>query len=285
VNTDLPSSSTPPSASTSEQAGWKHWAAEEVSNAEAPKQPEPLTGWQALLNLLQTHWQPMQPHWQELGTRLKQSLVLWALALVGAWCLQNYLLHALQGLAPKGQVFVQLVPGELLWVSCKLTLVLSSVLAAPGWFTQALFFLLPGLTAKEKRMTLIATAMGWLLLPLGLLLAWYVLVPVTLGFLLNYGQQLAPYQLSIARYTDFILLLLLLSSATCLLPIGLWVLATLGLFKTEWLWQHWRSVLIAVALLAAVLTPSQDPLCMLLVAALLVALLGFSVVLLKLVKA
>jgi sec-independent protein translocase protein TatC len=280
-----PNSIDPPSSENQSPPGWKHWPAEPLATPlNEPGSEGALTGWQALLNLLQTHWQPMQPHWQELGTRLKQGLLVWGLALLAAWFLQSNLLQALQGLAPKGQGFVQLVPGELLWASCKLTLVLGTVLAAPWLASQTLFFLLPGLTPKEKRLALLATAMASVLLPLGLALAWFVLVPLTLGFLLHYGQSLAPYQLSIASYTNFILLLLLLTSTTCLLPMALWVLASLGLFKSQWLWQHWRTVLIGIALLAAILTPSQDPFSMLLVAVLLIVLLGASVALLKVVQ-
>lgn len=243
-----------------------------------------IPGWQEALNTLKQHWEPMSPHWEELRKRLWISLLSWLAGTALVWTFQGWLLNHIQGLAPNGQLFIQLYPGELLWVSVKLALIVGVVLASPIIGYQVLRFTLPGLTKKEARVSLVLSCLAGLLLLGGLAFAWWVLVPATLQFLLSYGNQLAPYQLSVSRYVDFVLLVLLLTSVACLLPLGLWLLAFLGILSSSQLLRQWKVGLVALFLLSAVLTPSQDPWTMAILALLLCGLAGLSLLVLKLLR-
>jgi sec-independent protein translocase protein TatC len=218
---------------------------------------EPLLQW----------FRPMQPHLQELRSRLLICVLTW-LALSGAIALAyTPMWQHLKGLAPAGYSFVQLYPGELLIVTCKLVLVGGLTLASPMLGYHSLRFVLPGLTPKEKRLLLGLSLMAALFLFVGLALCWWVLLPLSLKLLLSFGSDLAAYQLSVARYVDFVLFLLMGVALLCVVPLALVGLIKLKAISVKQVLQRWKLGLVVAFALSAIITPTQDPLTMLLMAA------------------
>ena len=131
---------------------------------------------------------------------------------------------------------------------------------------QILSFILPGLTAREKKLIAPAVSGSAILFIIGIFFAWWTLVPAALGFLVNYGSDVVEPLWSIEKYLDFVLLLMLSTGLSFQIPILQLILGFLGLIKWKQMLSGWRWILMASAITGAVITPSTDPVTMLLLA-------------------
>ncbi len=169
--------------------------------------------------------------------------------------------------APAGQIrFLQLAPGEFLFVSIKVAGYVGLTISLPYLIFQTLAFVLPGLTKKEKTFIAPAVASSALLFLGGLFFAWWALVPAALKFLVNYGADVVEPIWSIERYLDFVLLLMAATGLSFQIPILQLILGALGIINWRQMLSAWRWVLMGASILGAVLTPSTDPITMLLLA-------------------
>jgi sec-independent protein translocase protein TatC len=202
-------------------------------------------------------------HLEELRRRVLRSLL--AVVVAAAACLLT--VRPLVGLLERpaeGIRFLQLAPGEFLFVSLKVAGYAGLILAMPWVLFEILAFVLPGLTRRERRLVAPAVAGSSLLFLAGLFFAWSALVPAALRFLVSYGADVVEPMWSIERYLDFVLLLMLATALAFQLPVLQLLLGALGLIDAPTMLRGWRWVILGSALAGAVLTPSTDPVTMLL---------------------
>ncbi len=204
-------------------------------------------------------------HLDELRQRLITCVWVVTAAVLAAFLLARPLIEAFKWLAPESVTFVQLTPGEVLMASFKLSFLVGIALASPVILYQTLRFVLPGLKPHERRFIGLTVLSGSLLFAGGIAFAYFAVIPPALAFLLDYGQDIAENQMSIARFIDFCTSLLILTGIMFELPMVLFFLAFTGLVSSGRLLRHWRGAIVGIFLLAAVLTPSQDPFTMLIV--------------------
>ncbi|MFN5195267.1 MAG: twin-arginine translocase subunit TatC, partial [Cyanobacteriota bacterium] len=202
-------------------------------------------------------------HLEELRWRLLRSLRAVVLG-AGACLLAVRPRVRLLELPASGIRFLQLAPGEFLFVSLKVAGYAGLVLALPYVLWEGLAFVLPGLTRRERRLVAPAVAGSSVLFLLGLAFAWWALVPAALRFLISYGADVVEPLWSIERYLDFVLLLMVATALAFQLPVLQLILGALGLVRSGSMLRAWRLVVLASAVAGAVLTPSTDPVTMLL---------------------
>ena len=99
---------------------------------------------------------------------------------------------------------------------------------------------------------------------MGIFFAWKVLIPAALGFLISYGADVVEPIWSIEKYLDFVLLLMLSTGLAFQLPILQLILGFFEIISWKKMLTAWRLVVMASAVAGAVLTPSTDPITMLL---------------------
>jgi sec-independent protein translocase protein TatC len=222
-------------------------------------------------------------HLEELRRRILRSLL--ALVLAAAACLAfvRPLVRLLE--LPAGEIrFLQLAPGEFLFVSLKVAGYGGLTLALPYMLYEALAFVLPGLSRQERRLVAPAVAASALLFAGGLVFAWWALVPAALNFLVSYGADVVEPMWSIERYLDFVLLLMVATALSFQLPVLQLILGALGLIRASTMGAAWRWVLLSAAVASAVITPSTDPVTMLLLAGAIMALYLVGLVLVSLAE-
>jgi sec-independent protein translocase protein TatC len=220
-------------------------------------------------------------HLEELRRRILRGLLVLVVAAAGALLLVRPLVRLLEQPA-QGIRFLQLAPGEFLLVSLKVAGYAGLVLALPWWLFEGLAFVLPGLTRRERRLLAPAVGASSVLFFAGLAFAWWALVPAALRFLVSYGADVVEPLWSIERYLDFVLLLMVATALAFQLPVLQLVLGALGLLDAPTMVRAWRWVVLISALAGAVLTPSTDPITMLLLSGAITALYGLGVVLVAL---
>jgi len=214
---------------------------------------------------------PLVDHLEELRRRILRSLLALVVAAAGCLVFVRPLVRLLE-MPARGIRFLQLAPGEFLFVSLKVAGYAGLTLALPWMLFEALAFVLPGLTRRERRLVAPTLAGSSLLFAAGLAFAWWALVPAALRFLVSYGADVVEPIWSIERYLDFVLLLMVATALAFQLPVLQLLLGALGLVDARRMLSAWRWVVLASALAGAVLTPSTDPITMLLLSGAITAL-------------
>lgn len=158
-------------------------------------------------------------------------------------------------------------PTEALVAYVKLSVLAGLALAMPVLLWQAWGFVRTGLRPAERRYGLVFIWAGTAAFLAGVLFAYHVLLPPTLRFLLSLGEPLLQPIISIDRYVAFVATLLFWCGTVCELPIVLWLLAKVGIVTAAWLRQQRPYAVLVMAIAAALITPTTDPVNLLLMAA------------------
>jgi len=202
-------------------------------------------------------------HLEELRRRVLRGLLAVVIAAAACLAFVRPLVKLLE-MPAQGVRFLQLAPGEFLFVSLKVAGYAGLTLALPWVLFEGLAFVLPGLSRRERRLVAPAVAGSTVLFAAGLAFAWWALVPAALRFLVSYGADVVEPIWSIERYLDFVLLLMVATALAFQLPVLQLLLGALGLINAQTMLGAWRWVVLISALAGAVLTPSTDPVTMLL---------------------
>jgi len=150
-------------------------------------------------------------------------------------------------------------PTEPVLAYLQVSVLAGLVLAMPVILWQVWAFVRSGLTARERSLGAAFVWWGSVQFLAGSLFAYYVLLPVSLRLLLGIGRAHFEPMISIARYVSFVTTLALWCGVVFELPVVVWLLATVGIVTAEWLRQHRAYAILVLVILAAVITPTTDP--------------------------
>ena len=133
------------------------------------------------------------------------------------------------------------------------------ILAMPVLLAQLWAFVRTGLTPKERSYGLTFVWWGSLNFLAGTAFAYDVLLPASLRFLLGIGRGTLEPVISIDRYLSFVTTLAFWCGAVFELPVVLWILTKVGIVTPEWLRQQRPYALLVLVIIAAIVTPTTDP--------------------------
>lgn len=217
-------------------------------------------------------------HLDELRRRLALSLAAWLIGVGVSLTQLDRLLGWLQhpaGVFLSG--FAYFTPTEPLVAYLKVALLGGTLLAMPVFLAQGWGFIRGGLTWPERRLGRLFIWWGSAQFLLGAAVAYLVLVPAALRMLLSIGQGRLLPMLSIDRYLAFVTTLIFWCGVVFELPVVLALLARVGIVTTEWLRQQRPFAILVLVILAAIVTPTTDPVNLLLLAIPLILLYEFSI--------
>jgi sec-independent protein translocase protein TatC len=157
-------------------------------------------------------------------------------------------------------IFLGAIDGFLITV--KVIVFLALLAALPVLLYQLWAFIVPGLTDRERRWAIPFVAMSLLLFLLGALAA-YLTLPKALGFLLGVGGDFGNPLLTVDKYVGFVIFTILAFGLGFEFPILLISLTAAGVLTNETMRRYRRQVVLGLAIFAAVITPSPDPISML----------------------
>jgi sec-independent protein translocase protein TatC len=162
-----------------------------------------------------------------------------------------------------GATLQTLRPTEGLETYFKVSLLLGAIMAMPVILIQFWLFISPGLTASERRYIYVFVPSSLILFVLGMAFAWFVLAPAAIFFLANFMPQIFSTEWTSQEYVSFIIRMIFWLGVSFQLPIVVYFLARVGLVTAKLLLDQWRIALVLIAVLAAMITPSIDPITML----------------------
>lgn len=141
-------------------------------------------------------------------------------------------------------------------------------LALPAMLYFVAGFVLPALHAEEKRYLLPTFAAGAFLFCTGVLFCYFFLLPIALGFFLDYNAYLGLRPMwPFYDYIGFVLQMLIAFGISFELPLVLLVLNVLGIVSADWLAHYRRHAVVAIMIFAACITPGGDLLSLFLLSA------------------
>lgn len=226
---------------------------------------------------------PLMAHLLELRQRLLYAVVavmaVFLLLLPFANELYAWLAQPLLKTLPEGGQLVAIDVASTFFVPMKLAFYSALFIAAPAVLYQVWAFVAPALYEKEKKLARPLLLAASLLFYLGCAFTFYLLLPVMFGYLNSTAPAGVAMMTDIGKYLDFVLVLLLAGGVSFEVPIAVLVAVLLGWVKVEQL-VEWRGyIIVAIFIIAAVITPPDGlsqimlavPMCLLYEAGLLMA--------------
>jgi sec-independent protein translocase protein TatC len=150
-------------------------------------------------------------------------------------------------------------PTESISIIFKIGLYGGLILASPVWVYEAFAFVVPGLTPKERRLILPGLIGTVFFLLAGMAFAYWIILPASLGFLLDLGNDQLDTIIQAQQYIDFATRIIFWVGIAFELPMVLTLAARLGLVRAGQLLHFWRYAIVIVFVIAAVITPTPDP--------------------------
>jgi sec-independent protein translocase protein TatC len=222
-------------------------------------------------------------HLQELRYRVTICAIALVAGIgVSVWPLTTYAIHFLVQPA-KDQVHdFKLHQFQLLdyWSTYfRVSLLLGIAIAMPVIVYEILAFVAPGLTKSEKRWLYPIVLGATFMFVLGMAFGYYVELPPALRFLLHANTKDVEPTIGVQTYIDTVTRLLLITGLVFEMPFLIMGLAKIGVVTAGRLWAWKRYAVLLAFVVAAIVTPSIDPVTQTVVAAPILVLYGMGIVL------
>lgn len=164
----------------------------------------------------------------------------------------------------------------------KVSLYMGALCASPYIIYVLFHFIAPALYSNEKKNSMKAIGGGYILFVLGILLNYFLVFPLVFRFLGTYQVQADVVNLiSLESYINTFLLLSLIFGVVFEIPVFCWILAKIGVLKSLFMRKYRRHAIVAIVIVAAIITPTADAFTLVLVALPIYLLYEFSIFVVK----
>jgi sec-independent protein translocase protein TatC len=153
------------------------------------------------------------------------------------------------------------------------------LLAMPFLLWQAYAFVLPAFSPAERRVALPLMLLVPLLFLSGVAFGYFVALPRAINFLQNFNDQSFDILIRASDYYKFSVVLLAVIGLLFQIPVGVLAVTRLGVISARSLGRNRGYVILGLSVVAAIATPTPDPVTMLIAMAPLVILFELSVLL------
>lgn len=208
---------------------------------------------------------PFLEHLEELRVRLfKIAVALFIGFGVSFWLLLSKRVDVVGILARPIQPYLtrKLIvthPGDLFDIAMDASITLGLIAASPVIAWQVWGFLSPALYRHERRVVIPALVGAALLFAAGMALAYFYVLPVTLGFFASFQSDAVDMLPTVREYIGFVMAMCLAFGAVFELPVLIALLTALGIVQPRFLAQFRRHAAIGCLFAAAIITPGGDP--------------------------
>lgn len=212
----------------------------------------------------------LSEHIEEFSQRLIFCLALFILSTLLCFTDVKEIVKIFQAPAI-GIKFLQFAPGEYFFASLKIAAFCGVLLSSPLIIYQIFLYIVPGMTKKEQEVILPITFGSGLLFFTGLIFSYFFLAPAALKFFIAYGSEVVEPFWSFDQYFNFLSVLIFTTGLSFQVPIIQVVLGLFGIVSGKKMLSAWKYVIVISTILAAIITPSTDPITQILMS---LALLG-----------
>ncbi len=202
-------------------------------------------------------------HLEELRWRIIKSLLglVVAVAVCGYfsdWIVNDVVLRPGRMTTPPINI-INTVPYGQITFYMMVILVSGLILSSPWILYQLWKFVQPGLLPKERKYISHIVVYTTLCFLSGVAFSYFIMLPYMLQFFATFGSAGIQNMFSVGEYMSFVLQLVLLSGLIFELPMVSYVLARFGILTPAFMRHYRRHAIIAILIIAAVVTPTTDP--------------------------
>jgi sec-independent protein translocase protein TatC len=237
-------------------------------------------------------------HLDELRSRIIRVLLIIVVSTVVAFLLKEPLFNVV--LAPRSSEFVSyrllgvsafsihlINTGltEQFMVHMRTSLYIGVLLVSPYIIYEMFRFVSPGLYDNERRYALWIVGSAYVMFILGTLLNYFLVFPLTVRFLGTYQVSAdVTNMLTLQSYIDTLISMSFLMGVLFELPVVCWLLGRIGIINAQMMGAYRRHAIVAILVLAAIVTPTTDVFTLFVVALPIWILYELSVLIVKLAK-
>jgi len=196
-------------------------------------------------------------HLKELRNRLFIGLIAMVITSGLSFIFADRIIGVLASPLGGIQNFLSIEVTENMGVFMRVSLLSGFIFSLPIILYEILGFVVPGLTDQEKRWVYLSIPFATLLFLCGVSFTYFVMMPTAIPFLITFlGIKTTPRP---SFYIDFVTGLMFWIGILFEMPLVMFILAKLGLVTANFLLKGWRFALVIIAVVAAVVTPTTDP--------------------------
>jgi sec-independent protein translocase protein TatC len=230
---------------------------------------------------------PLMGHLTELRKRITYCAIVILVAVIACFIEKDYvfqvLMRPLQNTPYAGEKLVAFSATEPFMAILKVSIYAGLLISLPFLLYEFWAFVLPGLYERERKSVWKYMALSTGLFLAGVVFGYFVVLPVGLKWLLNFSYGQFEVLLHVDAYVSFISLFMLAFGVVFEMPLVMMLLAWAGIVDYKKMRKYRKYAVLVNAVIAMVLTPSQDPISMMLMLVPLLILYEFGIVLSRMV--
>jgi sec-independent protein translocase protein TatC len=211
-------------------------------------------------------------HLEELRKRIIYSLYsilasfsvcFWFMEDMNTFMLRYFTQHAAGGHAK----LIATQVTEAFMFQFKLALLAATILSAPFLFMQLWLFVAPGLYAKEKKIVVPFVISAALLFGTGVWFAHMYAFPAMVQFLVGFSNEFVEVMPQLSLFFGFYVKMVLALGLIFEMPVLVFFLARFGIVTAGFMLRHMKYAVLIMFIIAAIITPTTDPVGMMMFAA------------------
>ena len=211
-------------------------------------------------------------HLDELRSVIIRILVITVVAAAVAFCLKeelfavvlaprtsDFITYRLMGVEPFNIHLMNTGLTEQFMIHLKTAMYAGVLVASPYIIWQFFRFISPALYDNERKYATLLCTSGYLMFMLGTVLNYFLIFPLTVKFLGTY--QVSPdvaNMLTLQSYMDTLIMMCLVMGIVFELPVVSWILGRMGLINRQMMRAMRRHAVVAILVVAAIITPTTD---------------------------
>ena len=219
-------------------------------------------------------------HLEDLRKRIFHSLIAIIIAVIPAWAfskdIYNILAIPVNKYLPEGTKLAFTTLSDPFFVYIKVAFMAAIFFTSPYIFLQFWYFVAPGLYRKEKKHVIPFVLFTTVFFSLGALFGFYVVFPFAVRFFLNVGTDFNPV-ITINQYLTLALRVLLGLALVFEMPTLVFFLSRMGIITARFMVKNFKYAILITFIIAAIITPTPDPVTQTIVALPMLALYGLSI--------
>ncbi len=202
---------------------------------------------------------PLTAHLEELRTRLVRCFIALGGGFVACYLVKEDLFHLLArpllSVMPKGDKLIFTGLTEPFFTYLKVAFFGGVILALPVIMHQVWKFVAPGLYGSERKVIIPLVLLSLVFFAMGGAFGYFVVFPFGFEFFLGFSGDTLQAMPSMREYLSMAVNLLLAFGVVFQLPLFLTVFARFGLVSTDFLKKNRKYAILAIFIVAAILTP------------------------------
>jgi len=225
----------------------------------------------------------IRSHLQELRSRLLKCVIVLAVTTVASFFFAKYIFAALESVAGGiDLIFIEMT--EMLSTYFHVSFTCGLALALPFFIYQLVMFLRPALSVTERKYLTFLLPGVVFSFAVGVAFGYFILVPPAAKFLITFGSDIATPQIRVGNYVSLMVKLLFAIGLCFETPLLIFLLSKLHIVTPEKLSKYRKFAVLGAFILAAIITPTFDPINQTIVAVPLIILYEIGILLAKLAR-